>query len=160
MNLVASILAERSLLDYMPADTKLVAAGTDRWRARCPLTNGDRLSFGIRRHPRGHFVFRCFSCGEHGTVIDLVSKLERISARQAIVRLAAGTERMSPEAELQRSYDHFRTAQGAFVLACDAPGCGATKELPDALAAAIAMASGTNWEVAPDGVGALCPRHA
>lgn len=163
MNLVATVIASRSLLDFMPADVRLIPTGKDAYRARCPLGHETGNSFAIRRHARGHLVFKCFSCNASGTVIDLYASLNKVPISVAIKRLADGCERMTPEAEMQRAYDFMIAGQGRYVLVCEAPRCEVKRELDTELDAALAVVSAghaSGWFVAPDGIGALCPRHA
>lgn len=51
---------------------------------RCPLHNDRSPSFYI--YSDGHF--KCFGCGAHGDVLDLVAMLRHVSQRDAIVMLA------------------------------------------------------------------------
>lgn len=153
---VAEILEQRDLLAYLPPDVKLRATGKDTYRGHCPITQGDGFAFAVRRHTRGHFVFKCFSCNASGTVIDLVAALEHVSTVAAIRMLATGTTRMSDEAVMQRAQDHSAATEGKYVLACDP--CGRTEEVATELDAAIILDGGSNWDVAPDGIGAVCYR--
>jgi len=164
MNLVGDIIAQRSLLDYLPPGWKLTKTGKDAYRCVCPIVESGPGAFAIRRHARGHLVFKCFSCNTSGTVIDLYAALNKCSIRTAIVKLAAGAERMSPEAEMQHAADRVARERSAlYVLTCDAPRCTSMLKLDSILDAVLALVEGGhagNWFVAPDGIGALCPRHA
>lgn len=53
-------------------------------RIPCPLHNGKDNNFSYKQG-----YFKCFVCGEHGSVIDFVMKLFGISYPQAIIRLDA-----------------------------------------------------------------------
>jgi hypothetical protein len=53
-----------------------------RGRIPCPLHNGKDNNFSYRDG-----YFKCFVCGEHGSVIDFVMKLFGIDFKQAVIRI-------------------------------------------------------------------------
>lgn len=53
-----------------------------RGRIPCPLHHGEDKNFSYTDK-----WFKCFVCGEHGSVIDFTMKLHGIDFRQAIMRL-------------------------------------------------------------------------
>lgn len=161
MNVVDAILESVDLLDHIPSDVDLRRIGTDRWRGRCLIHNGDsKQSFEVRRHRNGHLIWQCFVCHERGSVIDYVAKVERLSNRQAIERLRAKKwTDPDPQVIVDRHYERHLRGLGKFTLACDVPGClSLPREVGDDLEAALMRSDGSPWEVAPDGVAAICPR--
>lgn len=53
-------------------------------RIPCPLHNGHDPNFSYKDH-----YFKCFVCGESGSVIDFVMKLFGISFPQALIRISS-----------------------------------------------------------------------
>lgn len=49
-------------------------------KALCPFHSENTPSFSVHKNNK---TFRCFSCGENGTIFDLVMKLEKVSFIQA-----------------------------------------------------------------------------
>ena len=165
MNVVDSILESVDLLEHVPHDANLRRVGTDRYRGRCLVHGGDSVqSFEVRRHRRGHFIWSCYVCHERGSVIDYIAKIERLSNRQAIERLRAKKwTDPAPEVTVDRhAARHFKEQGKWGLLACDARGCTSPPlQLEDATEAALCLAMAGhagNWEVAPDGIAAICPR--
>ena len=79
MNLAEEIKARVTMDDVLAA----YGLPTSRQkRIPCPLHHGENKNFAYDNK-----FFRCFVCGEKGTVIDFVMKLHGIGFREAVVRL-------------------------------------------------------------------------
>ncbi len=155
---ISAILSVHNLRDFLPVDclSSLRMVSEDRYRGRCPICeSSDGLSVFLHRD--GHEVFNCFSCNERGCVIDLYAKTNNVTIRQAIVDLSVdGSKAPSTEVRLTKAADAARAKEGKFLLCC--VRCPATRQVADDLSAAILMDGGSNWEVAPDGIAAICPK--
>src|SRR6187551_376994 len=163
MSVVDSILETVSLLDHVPVDAELRKVGQDAYRGKCVLHGGDsRISFSVRRHRNGHLTFECFVCHERGSVIDFVARHENIPGREAIRKLMGKNwQAPDPVDTLRRHAErHREQAYGAWgVLACVVPGCLSPPRLvASELDAALLRADSSAWEVAPDGIAAICPQ--
>ncbi|MEJ8279370.1 DNA primase [Pseudonocardia spirodelae] len=60
-------------------------AGAGSLKGLCPFHDEKTPSFTVRP---SHGTFHCFGCGEHGSVIDFVMKMEVIGFPEAVERLA------------------------------------------------------------------------
>ncbi|MFP5072415.1 DNA primase [Pseudonocardia nantongensis] len=60
-------------------------AGAGSLKGLCPFHDEKTPSFNVRP---SHGTFHCFGCGEHGSVIDFVMKMEVIGFPEAVERLA------------------------------------------------------------------------
>ncbi|MBC3193182.1 DNA primase [Pseudonocardia sp. C8] len=60
-------------------------AGAGSLKGLCPFHDEKTASFTVRP---SHGTFHCFGCGEHGSVIDFVMKMEVIGFPEAVERLA------------------------------------------------------------------------
>ncbi|GAA1846868.1 DNA primase [Pseudonocardia alni subsp. carboxydivorans] len=60
-------------------------AGAGSLKGLCPFHDEKSPSFTVRP---SHGTFHCFGCGEHGSVIDFVMKMEVIGFPEAVERLA------------------------------------------------------------------------
>lgn len=154
-DLIERILERHKVRDLLP-DAKLRKDGRNL-RGACPLCGS---SDGFMLDPRDKW--HCFACNEHGDVIDLYQRLNNVTKRQALVALGGGivSRPVTREEISDKIADADRAKQGRYVLAC--VRCPATLELADELEAALALAMAghaQNWQVAPDGIAALCPRH-
>lgn len=77
-----------AIRDALPIESYLASCGYSlrRGRGPCPLcgTSASSTAFSVRgRH------WRCFACGAHGDVIDLVARLDGVPLREAFGRGAA-----------------------------------------------------------------------
>ena len=60
-------------------------AGAGSLKGLCPFHDEKSPSFTVRP---SHGTFHCFGCGQHGSVIDFVMKMEVIGFPEAVERLA------------------------------------------------------------------------
>jgi len=60
-------------------------SGTDQYRGRCPIHQGQGTEAFHANLRRG--VFHCFACGAGGNVLDFVTAMEGCSIREAALRL-------------------------------------------------------------------------
>ena len=82
---------------------ELRPAGNDRFKACCPFHDEKTPSFNVSRD-KG--FYKCFGCGEGGDVFSFLQKIENISFREALERLAQryGVElQNNPEAAAQNT---------------------------------------------------------
>lgn len=73
---------ERAALDAVRQDVELMLTLVteprrfgNTYRARCPIHQGDSLSWSARRRLDGVWMWRCFRCNEGGDVLDLMQRL-------------------------------------------------------------------------------------
>ncbi len=125
-----------------------------RYRAPCPFhggSNAQALSIAYRGD-RG-WVYYCHNCQASGDAIRATMQLRQVPFARACELLGGLDELGAPSPAV-------KVPQPLYVLACDAPGCTERKDVWTELDRAVLCAGGSwQWEVAPDGVGALCWRH-
>lgn len=138
---VAALKRGVSLLGLLPRDAKPRKTGAQAWLARCSFHEDDKPSMSVRLADVG-WVFHCFACGEHGTVVDYVMRTERLSFKDAI-RKMAGPDFRALEAPPRKRLSEL-------VLACDGPGCCARVGVAERDALFVGRGSGP-WTVLPDG---------
>ena len=91
----AALKRERPLEDVVAAyGVALRRGGSGRYWALCPFHNEHTPSFCVDVRDSDDPHFHCFSCSEHGDVIDLVMRLESCSFGEACERL---TSRRRPQ---------------------------------------------------------------
>jgi hypothetical protein len=81
------IMAANPLLDYCHALGSQLKKDGPRWKCLCPLHKETTPSFTIDSEKN---LWKCFGCGEGGSVIDLHAKLRGLSIREAMRDLAPG----------------------------------------------------------------------
>lgn len=97
------------------------------WRARCPVHQGERLSFSIFRNRRGEYLWQCHACGEHGDVVDLVRLLDNCDFKTAVATLRgpeAGRRVSAWRPSLAKKRGPTRT-RVEVAIPCEAEGCSA-----------------------------------
>ena len=72
------------LADFIGKRVKLTKRGRD-FLGLCPFHNEKTPSFTVNEE-KG--FFHCFGCGEHGSLFDFVMKIDNMSFRDAVERLA------------------------------------------------------------------------
>ena len=83
--LVSAILYKTDIIEYIGKHTNLRRMG-NVWRGACPIHNGDNSSsFTVYPDTK---QFYCFSCGEHGNIIDFVSALYHVEFDESLEMLA------------------------------------------------------------------------
>ena len=132
------------------------------YRVHCPAHEDRNPSCALRRK-KGIWRWRCFACHASGDICDLVKLKQNCALPQALAWLVehfGEIELPPPE------------PKPPFLLACWAPGCGATREIEPRTyrtpgyrgyewtsSAALEALTAPGWHVAPDLIAALCPRH-
>ncbi len=77
---------ERNRIDEVVGEyVALRRAGADSLKGLCPFHDEKTSSFNVRP---GHGTFHCFGCGEGGSVVDFVMKIEHLGFVEAVERLA------------------------------------------------------------------------
>ncbi|MFZ0873023.1 MAG: DNA primase [Pseudonocardiaceae bacterium] len=77
---------ERTRIDEVVGEyVALRRAGADSLKGLCPFHDEKSPSFNVRP---GHGTFHCFGCGEGGSVVDFMMKIEHLGFVEAIERLA------------------------------------------------------------------------
>ncbi|HEY6425398.1 MAG TPA: DNA primase [Pseudonocardiaceae bacterium] len=77
---------ERNRLDEVVGEyVALRRAGADSLKGLCPFHDEKSPSFNVRP---GHGTFHCFGCGEGGSVVDFMMKIEHLGFVEAVERLA------------------------------------------------------------------------
>ncbi|MQA14811.1 MAG: DNA primase [Pseudonocardiaceae bacterium] len=77
---------ERNRIDEVVGDyVALRRAGAGSLKGLCPFHDEKTPSFNVRP---GHGTFHCFGCGEGGSVVDFVMKVEHLGFVEAVERLA------------------------------------------------------------------------
>jgi DNA primase len=77
---------QRNRIDEVVGEyVALRRAGADSLKGLCPFHDEKSPSFNVRP---GHGTFHCFGCGEGGSVVDFIMKIEHLSFVEAVQRLA------------------------------------------------------------------------
>ncbi|MGH3775246.1 MAG: DNA primase [Pseudonocardiaceae bacterium] len=77
---------ERNRIDEVVGEyVALRRAGADSFKGLCPFHDEKSPSFNVRP---GHGTFHCFGCGEGGSVVDFMMKIEQLGFVEAVERLA------------------------------------------------------------------------
>ncbi len=77
---------ERNRIDEVIGEyVALRRAGADSVKGLCPFHDEKTPSFNVRP---GHGSFHCFGCGEGGSVVDFIMKIEHLGFVEAVERLA------------------------------------------------------------------------
>lgn len=81
---IETVMETASIIDVVSRYTKIEKRG-ERYFACCPFHKEKTPSFSVTP---GRNMFYCFGCGEGGTVITFLQKIEKISFSDAVMRLA------------------------------------------------------------------------
>ncbi|MBV8541687.1 MAG: DNA primase [Pseudonocardiales bacterium] len=77
---------ERNRIDEVVGEyVALRRAGADSLKGLCPFHDEKSPSFNVRP---GHGTYHCFGCGEGGSVVDFMMKIEHLGFVEAVERLA------------------------------------------------------------------------
>ncbi len=97
--------------DVIGRKVKLTKKGKE-WVGLSPFTNEKTPSFYVNDQKR---IFKCFSSGLGGDVINFVMETERLSFMEAVEKLAeeAGMELPKADPEAVEEYDHRKRLQAA-----------------------------------------------
>lgn len=111
---IAAIMESAAIVDVVSRySTKVVRRG-ERYFACCPFHNEKTPSMAITPSRN---MFHCFGCGESGTVISFLQKIEKISFSQAVARLAEEFHVPFHLSSVQTVYDRQRDAYYAVYAA-------------------------------------------
>jgi hypothetical protein len=123
------IAGDESLMLGLLSHCNLVKRGR-KWLCRCPLHDDSRPSGAVWEY-HGRWRFGCHPCGVNLDVFGLVMAIERVrfpEARRMLMSRTAVPATPTPVA----------TRTEPWLLACEAPGCGALEGLtPLELACAL-----------------------
>jgi hypothetical protein len=86
--------------------------------------------------------------------LDLYCAVHGVELRTLLDQFRDAPE-VTDEVRVARLADSYRSREGKYMLACER--CPSTKWIATELDAAIVCDGGSAWEVAPDGIAALCP---
>jgi DNA primase len=82
---IAEVRERNRIDDVVGEYVALRRAGVDSLKGLCPFHDERSPSFNVRP---GHGTFHCFGCGEGGSVVDFMMKIEHLGFVEAIERLA------------------------------------------------------------------------
>ena len=116
--------------DVIGRKVKLTKKGKE-WVGLSPFTNEKTPSFYVNDQKR---IFKCFSSGTGGDVINFIMETERLSFMEAVEKLAeeAGMQLPKASPEAAEAYDHRKR----LVAACEAAAI-APRERVDRIAVRI-----------------------
>ena len=96
-----------SLLDVVEGYLGELKRDGRHYLGLCPFHNDTHLgSFKVTPNSKGKGLWKCFSCGETGDVIDFVAKIENISLHDAALKICVNNHLISAE-------DAVNTGNGA-----------------------------------------------
>ncbi|MGH4005413.1 MAG: DNA primase [Pseudonocardiaceae bacterium] len=82
---IAEVRERNRIDDVVGEYVALRRAGADSFKGLCPFHDEKSPSFNVRP---GHGTFHCFGCGEGGSVVDFMMKIEQLGFVEAVERLA------------------------------------------------------------------------
>ncbi|HWR47695.1 MAG TPA: DNA primase [Pseudonocardiaceae bacterium] len=82
---IVEVRARNRIDEVVGEYVALRRAGADSLKGLCPFHDEKSPSFNVRP---GHGTFHCFGCGEGGSVVDFMMKIEHIGFVEAVERLA------------------------------------------------------------------------
>jgi DNA primase len=82
---IAEVRERNRIDDVVGEYVALRRAGADSLKGLCPFHDEKTSSFNVRP---GHGTFHCFGCGEGGSVVDFIMKIEHLGFVEAVERLA------------------------------------------------------------------------
>ena len=103
--LIEEMLSNVDIVDVLQEEygMDLIPTGKGWFQACCPMPNHtDRSpSFGVNQESG---FYSCFGCGEKGTVITFIQRVDGVSYREALVKLAllSGVDVNNQQIEMQR----------------------------------------------------------
>jgi hypothetical protein len=93
-----SLKQHPKILDLYRAKLSLKQDGK-RWRGRCPYHNdAHATNFDVFQH-EGTWIFKCLSCGQAGSVLDLIQKTDGVDFKGAVAVVRQFTSEWSQNAE-------------------------------------------------------------
>lgn len=95
------------IVDYISTYVRLKKAGKN-WQGLCPFHNEKTPSFNVSRDPA---IFKCFGCGAGGDVFSFVMRIEGLTFREALERLAEKTGVALPDRPTGPSADKKERAR-------------------------------------------------
>jgi DNA primase len=82
---IAEVRERNRINEVVSEYVALRRAGADSLKGLCPFHDEKSPSFNVRP---GHGTFHCFGCGEGGSVVDFMMKIEHLGFVEAVERLA------------------------------------------------------------------------
>lgn len=116
----SAMLADEALLLSVLAPCNPVRRGAGYY-LHCPVHADKTPSCEARQLRDGGWRWRCHSCGQWGSVIDLVMKLDGCGFREARRRL--GAREVSPAPPPPSSTSRTGEPEPTLLLWCERPGC-------------------------------------
>lgn len=101
---IRRVLEATDIVDVVGSYLPLKRAGS-RWKACCPFHNEKTPSFIVDQSRQN---FKCFGCGEGGSAITFVMKMENLGFADTVRRLAE-----KPESPLWKRFMTPRKKNGA-----------------------------------------------
>jgi len=91
---------EHPLSAYLPARGIDLKKSGREWKCACPLHQDKTASFTVYQGRKGHQLFKCFGCDEHGDVVDFVRAYDGVEFSEACRIL--GGEKSPPASRPER----------------------------------------------------------
>ncbi len=104
---ITAVMESASIVDVVSRYTTKIVRKGERYFACCPFHNEKTPSMSITPSRN---MFHCFGCGESGTVISFLQKIEKISFSEAVARLADEFHVPFHLSSVQTVYDRQRDA--------------------------------------------------
>lgn len=104
---IAAVMESAAIVDVVSRYTTKIVRKGERYFACCPFHNEKTPSMSITPSRN---MFHCFGCGESGTVISFLQKIEKISFSEAVARLADEFHVPFHLSSVQTVYDRQRDA--------------------------------------------------
>lgn len=136
---VGRLKLDVNMLALLPADANVRPCGRNHWRAKCPIHGGTGMTLGIWYGGTG-WSFTCFACNEQGSVIDFFMKVERISFKEAIAKLAGSD--LGPPVVMWAP----PVTKKSHVIPCLSRGCGERLEVDLADVPYLGVSLALSWD--------------
>lgn len=104
---IAAVMESADIVDVVSRYTTKIVKKGERYFACCPFHSEKTPSMSITPSRN---MFHCFGCGESGTVISFLQKIEKISFSEAVARLADEFHVPFRLSSVQTVYDRQRDA--------------------------------------------------
>jgi hypothetical protein len=97
---VDALRRDHPLSAYLPARGVDLKKNGREWKCPCPLHQDKSASFTVYQGRKGHQLFKCFGCDEHGDVVDFVKAYDGVEFSEACRIL--GGEKSPPSSRPER----------------------------------------------------------
>jgi hypothetical protein len=131
-----------------------------QWFARCPFHAERTGSLSITYKKARGWCYKCHGCHEYGDTIKFLQKYHGLTFRQVLDRYGDNSNRQYAEQIVDSEAQRWYARIPDYLLVCDLAGCNAKREIDAASLLAVLEGEYCGWEVAPDGIGAVCPKHS